>query len=176
MVLTRTWLLGTATVTTGLMAGFFYTYSCSVMLGLDLVGDRAFIDTMQSINATVRNPWFGISFFGALLLTAASVLVLLHRSVRSVFPWAVAGFVLYLIAFGITMGISVPLNEELAAAGDPDAVTDPAAVRAAYEGDWNTWNLNRTLAAIAAFACMIRALIVHSRASATPDAHRDAAV
>lgn len=77
MSLARNWLLGAAMVTTGLMAGFFYTYSCSVMLGLDLVGDRAFIDTMRSINSTVRNTWFGNSFFGALLLTAASVLA--HR-------------------------------------------------------------------------------------------------
>ncbi|SHN39122.1 DUF1772 domain-containing protein [Cryptosporangium aurantiacum] len=161
--LARVWLLGAATLTTGLIAGFFYAYACSVMLGLDRVDDRTFIATMQAINATVRNTWFALSFFGALLLTAAAALVHLGRSGRRVLPWAAAAFVLYAIAFGITMGISVPLNQELADAGAAATLTDPAGVRAAYEDDWNNWNLNRTFASIAAFGCLVRALIVSRR-------------
>ncbi|GIF45429.1 hypothetical protein Axi01nite_97400 [Actinoplanes xinjiangensis] len=56
------------------------------------------------------------------------------------------------------MGISVPLNEELAAAGDPGAISDPATGRAAYEEVWVRWNLVRTLASTAALACLVRAL------------------
>lgn len=53
---------------------------------------------------------------------------------RRVLAWIVGGLLLYVVAFGITVGISVPLNEELAAVGDP--------------------------ALTAAFACLIRALTV----------------
>ena len=58
-------LLAASTVAVGLMAGFFYAYACSVMVGLDRVDDRTFIVTMQWINATVRNAAFAPAFFGA---------------------------------------------------------------------------------------------------------------
>ena len=58
-------LLVASTVVVGLMAGFFYAYACSVMVGLDRVDDRTFIVTMQWINATVRNAAFAPAFFGS---------------------------------------------------------------------------------------------------------------
>ncbi len=36
-----------ATVATGLVAGFFYAYACSVMVGLARTDDLTFISTMQ---------------------------------------------------------------------------------------------------------------------------------
>jgi uncharacterized membrane protein len=59
-------LLVASTLTVALMAGFFYAYACSVMVGLDRVDDRTFIVTMQWINATVRNAAFAPAFFGSL--------------------------------------------------------------------------------------------------------------
>ncbi|MGX7674248.1 anthrone oxygenase family protein [Plantactinospora sp. DSM 117369] len=161
--LARAWSLGGAVVAMGLIAGFFYAYACSVMIGLARVDDHTFISTMQWINATVRNGWFAASFFGALPLTAIAAILHLRRDGRPVLPWIVAAFLLYVVAFAITMGISVPLNEELAAAGDPSAIGDPAAVRAAYEGSWVNWNIARAVAATAALGCLVRALIVHAR-------------
>ena len=152
-----------ATVATGLIAGFFYAYACSVMIGLAEVDDRTFITTMQWINATVRNGWFAASFFGALPLTAIAALLHLRRGTRAVLPWTVAALVSYAAAFAITLGISVPLNETLAAAGPPDAISDMAAVRAAYEEVWVNWNIVRTLFSTLALACLGRALIVHAR-------------
>jgi uncharacterized membrane protein len=165
----RVWTLGSATVATGLIAGFFYAYACSVMLGLARVDDHTFITAMQWINATVRNGWFAASFFGALPLTAAAAILHLRRDGTRVLPWAAAAFLLYAAAFAITMGISVPLNEELAGAGDPGALSDPGAVRAAYEDVWVRWNLVRTLASTAALVCLLRALIVHARPAAAPE-------
>ena len=57
-----------ATIATGLAAGFFYAYHVSVTRGHALVGDRAYVEAMQAINATVRNAEFALSFFGALVL------------------------------------------------------------------------------------------------------------
>jgi uncharacterized membrane protein len=155
-------LLGSATVVTGLMAGFFFAYACSVMVGLARTEDRTFIEAMQWINATVRNAAFGPAFFGALVLTvvAAAVAVARRRPGRM---WVVAAAVLYAGAFLVTMGFSVPLNEQLAAAGPVEAMADPAAVRNAYEGPWVAWNLLRTVLNTAAVAALVAALVRRRR-------------
>ena len=59
--------MGAATLTTGLISGFFYAYACSVTLGLALLSDEPYIEAMPAINATVRNGVFAFSFFGAVL-------------------------------------------------------------------------------------------------------------
>src|SRR4028119_311013 len=43
-----------ATITTGLIAGFFYAYACSVTLGLALLPDEQDVEAMQGSNATGR--------------------------------------------------------------------------------------------------------------------------
>ena len=153
-------LLGSATVVTGLMAGFFFAYACSVMVGLARTGDRTFIEAMQWINATVRNVAFGPAFFGALVLTgaAAGVAVLRRHPGRR---WVVAAAVLYASAFLVTMGFSVPLNDQLAAAGPAGSLADPAAVRQANEGPWVTWNVDRTVLNTVAVAALVGALLHH---------------
>src|SRR6186713_801850 len=45
----------------------------------------------------------------------------------------------------ITFGVNVPLNDRLAAAGDPATLADPAAVRAAFEQTWVRWNVVRAV-------------------------------
>src|ERR671916_2905068 len=72
---TRPLSLGAATLTTGLISGFFYAYACSVTLGLALLPDEQYVEAMQAINATVRNGVFAFSFFGAVptLLLALAV-------------------------------------------------------------------------------------------------------
>lgn len=157
-------LLGAAALTTALIAGFFYAYACSVLVGLARVDDRTFITTMQSINATVRNAGFAPSFFGALLVPAATVVVLARRRSPAA-GWVGAALALYAGAFAVTMGISVPLNDELAAAGSPDTIADLAAVRRAYEDPWVFWNLVRTVLATAALGALLRALTLLRRPS-----------
>jgi len=148
--------LQAATTATGLAAGFFYAYHVSVTRGHALVGDRAYVETMQAINATVRNWEFALGFFGALILGAAA-LVLRAGRWRSATTWLLAaGVGLHLAAFLVTMTVNVPLNEELArvALSGPDL----AAVRADYEPAWNQANALRTGLSVAAFACLVAAL------------------
>jgi uncharacterized membrane protein len=155
-------LLAASTVAVGLMAGFFYAYACSVMVGLDRVDDRTFITTMQWINATVRNAAFAPAFFGALLLTVAASAVAL-RSRHSSRVWVLVAALLYAAAFLVTMTLNVPLNEQLAAAGHPDQISDLAAVRAAFEGPWLRWNLLRTTFATASLIALALALLAQCR-------------
>jgi uncharacterized membrane protein len=150
-------LLGTATVLMGLIAGFFYAYACSVMVGLARVDDSTFITTMQWINATVRNAAFAPSFFGALAVTGVTALVAYrHRSAGRI--WILAAFALYAAAFAITMGISVPLNDQLAAAGPAAGIADVAVVRAAYEDSWVAWNIARAALSAMALVALVCAI------------------
>jgi uncharacterized membrane protein len=155
-------LLAVSTVTVGLMAGFFYAYACSVMVGLDRVDDRTFIVTMQWINATVRNAAFAPAFFGSLVLTIAAAVVAVVSS-RSARGWIVAAAVLYAAAFLVTLTMNVPLNEQLAAAGPADQISDLAAVRAAFEGPWIRWNLLRTGLTIGSLTALSIALLRRCR-------------
>ena len=67
--------LAFATLTTGLIAGFFYAYACSVTRGLSLLPDDRYVAAMQAINATVRSGVFAFSFFGAALALVAAVAI-----------------------------------------------------------------------------------------------------
>ncbi len=147
-----------AMVTSGLAAGTYYAYACSVMLALRRVGDRTFIEVLQKINVAIQNPVFFLAFFGALVLTAIAVWQQRGSTLGGALGWTIAALVLYSVSLLITMAANVPLNNELAAAGDPATIADPAAVRERFEHVWNSWNVARTLAATAALVCLGGAL------------------
>ena len=165
MAVLRTVTLVGAVLLTGLSAGLFYSYACSVMPGLAQVGDRAFVDTMQRINTAILNGWFMLSFLGALVLIAAAGLLQWRGGDCTVLLWIAAAAVLYLVVLVVTGTVNVPLNDKLAAAGSPDSLADPAAVRAAFEDVWVRWNLVRALASTAAFGCLTWALVLSGRTS-----------
>ena len=147
--------LTAATLTTGLIAGLFFAYACSVMPALRGADDRTLVDTMQRINIAIVNGWFLLAFLGA---AAFGVLAAVLRFGRPGFGWVAAGAVLHLATIAITAAVNIPLNGALDAAGDPARVTDLAAVREAFEATWVRWNLGRTLTSIAAFACLVQGL------------------
>ncbi|GAB2570730.1 membrane protein [Paractinoplanes abujensis] len=150
-----------ATMTTGLMAGVFGLYQHTVMAGLARTDDRTFIGAFQALDRAIINPWFMTGFAGALLFTAAAAIL---SPGREILPWVLAALVLYIVVFGITVAVNVPLNDALKAAGSPDSIADLAGVRAAFdEARWTAWNLVRTIATTAAFGCLCWALVVRGR-------------
>ncbi|MET9452717.1 anthrone oxygenase family protein [Streptomyces cinerochromogenes] len=163
----RTAVLFGATLTTGLGAGLFYAYSCSVMPGLARVDDRSFIEVMRRINVAIVNGWFMLSFLGALVLIAVAGVLALRDGSRAMLPWIVAAAAFQLAMLVITSAVSVPLNNRLAAAGAPDHIADPAAVRSAFEASWVRWNLIRALTCTASFACIAWALRLSARTPLT---------
>ncbi|HEV7978196.1 DUF1772 domain-containing protein [Amycolatopsis sp.] len=166
LALSRTVTLIASVLTMGLSAGLFYAFSCSVMLGLNQADDRTFVVAMQRINVAILNPWFMLSFLGAMAFTIlAGILRIPGGGGGGVLPWIIAAAILYAVVLGVTGGINVPLNNQLLAAGEPSASTDFAAVRAAFETTWNRWNLVRALSSTAAFGCLTWALVLHGRAS-----------
>lgn len=147
--------LGGAAVATGLVAGAFSVFSCAVMPALGRSDDRTFIEVMQNINEVIENPVFFTGFFGALILTAAAA----WQQRRSPGPrrWVLAALAVYAVAFLLTSGVSVPLNDALARAGDPARIADPAAVRDRFEDAWVAWNAVRAVLCTGALALLLRA-------------------
>jgi uncharacterized membrane protein len=139
-------------LTSGLSAGFFFTYAVSVTRGLRLVDDATYVATMQSINETVRTGWFAVVFFGPLpLLAAAAILMARLGAPRHAVITAAAAALYAVGVLGVTFLGNVPLNDDLA----ETTSTSPAALELArhnYEDSWNDLNLIRTLTAVAVFA------------------------
>jgi uncharacterized membrane protein len=149
-----------ATLTTGFMAGVFGLYAHTLMPGLGRTDDRTFVGAFQSIDRAIINPLFIATFVGALVFTGIAALLHLGGDGRAVLPWIVTALVLYLATFAITVVVNVPLNDGIKAAGNPDQITDLAAVRARFdEAKWVRWNLVRAVASLVAFGCLAWALV-----------------
>jgi uncharacterized membrane protein len=151
-----------ATLTTGLISGFFYAYACSVTLGLALLSDKQYIEAMQAINATVRNGVFAFSFFGAIVFLLLALAVHAPRLRSRRFLLIALAAVLYIGGgFMVTFLLNVPMNEELARVGEVGSVA-LAQVRAEYEGPWNFWNGVRTVFSSLAFVALTGACLSRS--------------
>jgi uncharacterized membrane protein len=155
--------LGAAAVAMGLATGFIFAYSSSVMPGLADSSDRVFVEAMQDINEATENPVFFAAYFGAFLLTGAAAVMLRSRGGGRAFRWTIAALVLYGVALAVTIGVNVPLNDDLANAGNPDQIADLAAVRDDFEGPWVAWNIVRTVLSTAALGFLAWALVLFGR-------------
>jgi uncharacterized membrane protein len=160
-------ILVAATLTIGFMTGVFGIYANTIMPGLGRSDDRTFVGAFQAIDRAITNPLFLAIFFSALVLTGAAAALHLGQPQRSVLPWLVVAFVLYAGVFVVTIAVNVPLNDAIKAAGEPDRISDLAAVRARFdEAKWVRWNLFRTGASAIAFGCLVWTLVLHGRLSA----------
>ncbi|MCX4908303.1 DUF1772 domain-containing protein [Streptomyces sp. NBC_00878] len=150
-----------ATVATGLIAGLFYTYANNVMPALARGDDRGYIEVIQDINEVIQNPMFFLTFAGALLLTAVSAWQL--RGSPRVRAWVFAALVAYTLAFLVTAVFNIPLNEDVANAGNPATLADPAAVREKFEDPWVAWNAVRAVLHTLALGFLAWALVLYGR-------------
>jgi uncharacterized membrane protein len=157
-----------AAMTMGMMAGVFVLYAHTIMPGLGRTDDRTFVAAFQAIDRAIINPLFLPTFFGALVLTGLAA-ALHFREARTVLPWLLAAFVLYLAVVIITMVVNVPLNDGIKAAGSPDQIGDLAGVRARFnEARWMRWNVVRAVATTLAFGCLAWALVQFGRTGVRP--------
>ncbi|MFF4102556.1 anthrone oxygenase family protein [Streptomyces sp. NPDC001903] len=159
-------LLSVSTVLVGLMAGLFFAFDVSVMPGLARGDERTYVTAMQNINSVIDgNALFGTVFVVALLAAVASAAVELRAGRRGVAVWAGAAAVLYLVVLVVTFTVNIPLNNELAAAGEAARLTDFAIVDR-FKGTWVATNIVRTVCSTAALISLVRALVLYGRATA----------
>ena len=141
----------------GLMAGFFFAFSVSVMTALGRLPPAQGIAAMRSINVVVINPVFLIAFFGTAVACVAVAISALSTWHRPGAAYLLAGGLLYLVgSFLVTIAFNVPRNNALAAV-DPASAAG-AALWASYLTAWTAWNHVRTAAALAAAASLTVAL------------------
>lgn len=143
----------------GLIAGLFYSYSCSVNPGLGALPDANYLAAMQSINRVILNPVFFFSFMGTLLLLPLSTYQ--HFGTGSRFYVLLAATLVYVIGtFGVTMVGNVPLNEALDKMNLTGAsAQELAAYRLKFEVPWNRLHMIRTYASVLSFILVLIACL-----------------
>ncbi|MGW4529953.1 anthrone oxygenase family protein [Nocardia sp. NPDC004340] len=165
----RTAALVAATLTTGLTAGIFFAYATSVMTALGQSDDRTFVDIMQKINVVIINPPFMLAFMGSVGFTVLAAALHLGKDTRTTLIWVGVALALNVIAFAVTSGLNVPLNNQLANAGDVAQIPDLAAVRSQFESSWVAWNVVRAVIHTLAFLVLTGALFVAGMQHAKAD-------
>jgi uncharacterized membrane protein len=152
---------GVTAVSTALIAGLIYAYSCSVTPGLGRLADNVYLSAMQSINRAILNPAFFASFMGTLILLPLATWAHFSYSVTWS-GWSMLAATLIYVAgvFGVTVAGNVPLNNALDKA-DLSAATkeEQTRYRLAFEKPWNRLNTVRTAAAIAALVLVIAGIL-----------------
>jgi uncharacterized membrane protein len=148
-----------AATLTALMAGLFYAWSCSVMVGFAGLSNKEFVSAMQATNRAIQNPVFFVAFFGAPVLLPISAF--LHYGQASRFWLLLAASAIYLVGtFGVTMFGNVPLNNALDRFNSASATEEETArQRANFERRWNNLNTIRTVSStlaviLVAIACL----------------------
>ncbi|MEW9553655.1 DUF1772 domain-containing protein [Nonomuraea sp. NPDC050783] len=131
----------------GLLAGLFYTFSMSVVPGLNAVEPAQAEAAMRSVNRKILNPWLFVVFLGSPV--AALVTGLLADGAAAAWFLAAAA-VGFAGSFLVTAAINVPMNNAL------DAGTMPWKD---YTRRWTAWNTLRAAASVAALALVGAGLI-----------------
>lgn len=148
-----------ATLTMGLAAGVYLLYMFAIMPGLGRTDDRTFVGSFQQIDTSIVGPFLLVFFLGPFVFAVLAIVVHLGDDNRSALTWIAIGLVLHLVVAAVTIGVHVPLNDAIKAAGDPSQIDNVAEVRDRFnEARWIQWNAVRSLAATSAFACLAWAL------------------
>ncbi len=158
MKMTTVFLLITA-VLTALIAGLFYAYSCSVVLGLGKLSDTEYLRAMQSINREILNPVFFMSFMGTAVLLPLTTF--LYRGEQPGFLFLLLATAAYLIGvFGVTIVGNVPLNDMLDQFDISNSTAEAVKqMRESFENRWNLLNNIRTAFSVISIVLVICACI-----------------
>jgi uncharacterized membrane protein len=148
-------------LTTALITGLLYAYSCSVNPGLGRLPAEGYIAAMQSINKAIQNPLFFLSFLGTAVLLPVCCYMHYHLPLSAKFYLLLAAGILYLAGvIGVTIFGNVPLNEALdkfnPAAADAAEVTKQ---KLAFMKQWNRLHTVRTIASFFSLLLVLVACI-----------------
>ncbi len=150
-----------AIVLTGLLAGLFYGYDCSVIKGLGNLSDREYLNAFQSINKAILNPYFFFSFMGCIIVLPVATWLNYKLAFPAPFYFLLAAMIVYFIGvFAVTVFGNVPLNNLLEQFDVSSASTEAtSSMRQGFEGNWNALHHLRTYAALASFILTIISVI-----------------
>jgi len=157
--------LALATLITGVMAGFFYTYTFNVNLALLEVDGPTYATVQSLLNENVRHVAFFVFFFGGGVVPVIAVAVNVAHY-KHVSFWLIVGAAMLYI-FGIiafTASVNLPLNA-YTESWDPNALpSDWAQTRT----DWNQANNLRVGASGLAFLLYVAAFVIRATTGRDP--------
>lgn len=139
-----------AAVLAGALGGVYLVFAVMVMPALrSLPAERA-VEAMLAVNASALRPPFLLLFFSG---AATSAVLITGEVLSGARPGFLAGGVLALAAFVVTVVRNVPLNNALALGG-----RDAAGAWAAFDSGWGVANHIRWVASIGGSTALVAAL------------------
>jgi uncharacterized membrane protein len=122
--------------------GVFFTYSNSVVPGLDQTEPEKAVAAMRQMNIAIINPRFLAVFIGPFVTSAATGFLLLGLDESTASYLSLAAAVVYLVGSLIITGrVNVPMNNAL----NGSTSTDWERLWADFSPRWRRWNTVRTL-------------------------------
>lgn len=154
---TPTIILILATLSTGIMAGIFFTWSNAVTTGLARLNDLEYLRAFQSMNRAILNPAFFLAIFGPVVLLPLSSFFQFKSAPNTLFWLLLAASLIYLIGVIIvTFTGNIPLNDILdKSALNEFSMEDAKSLRDRFENKWNSLNWIRTFSSLGAFVLII---------------------
>ncbi len=148
----------------GIMAGFFFAFSNTVMPGFDITNPISAIEGMQGINTVVRNPVFFVTFFLTPVFALAAAACALISGHRRAAVLATLAAVIYLGGtFLVTILHHIPLNEALAVVDARALGGEAASVWKTYSVEWTPMNTLRTCASAVAMIPLVYSVVLLRR-------------
>jgi uncharacterized membrane protein len=155
-------LLGLALLASAWSAGFFWSWSFTVMPGLSAASPAVAVEAMRAVNAGIATPFFAFVFFGPLPFALAAAAAAWTAGARMPAGLAAAAAVIYALGtIGVTFLVNVPLNNGLASATVD--VSNAASVWRTYAAPWTAWNHLRVAASTAALLLLVLAAVLAAK-------------
>ena len=155
-------ILASAILSTGLMAGIFFTWSNAVKPGIGKLSDIEYLRALQSMNRVILNNAFRIIFLGAIIAVALVPIFYFNLYPRNIFWLFVFTLIIYWIGvFGVTVSGNIPLNEILDKTNLESITSEEIKIlRKSIEVKWNNFNLIRCISSGITFILLIVSFLI----------------
>jgi uncharacterized membrane protein len=156
-------ILASAILSTGLMAGIFFTWSNAVKPGIGKLGDLEYLTALQSMNRVILNIPFKVVFVFSIISVALVPVFYIDLFPKKIFWLYIFTFIIYWVGvFGVTVFANIPLNEKLDKTNLESISTKQIEeLRTSIELKWNNFNLIRAVCSAIIFLLLIISLILN---------------
>jgi len=153
----KTILLIVAIVSTGLMAGIFFTWTNAVKPGIGTLDDINYMKAFQAMNRAILNPLFYMAFILPVLTISISTYMNFGSPKLYVVELLLISTLMYCMGvFLVTIVGNIPLNELLENTDlEKISLTELGDLREKIENKWNSFNLIRTISSFISFLLLV---------------------
>ncbi|MEE9361140.1 MAG: DUF1772 domain-containing protein [Cellulophaga sp.] len=159
---TETIILVLATLSTGVMAGIFFTWTNAVTPGIGTLSDMGYLRALQSMNKAILNTSFRIVFITSIITVVLAPLFYYKAFPNYLFWILTAVFIIHWVGvFGVTLLGNIPLNRMLDNTNlETISVENAKILRNTIETKWNNLNLIRTVSSTISFLILLISVLL----------------